>query len=907
MDEVKVLFIDNNPDIFAVTETFLDPNVADFEIDINGYIVYRHDRNRHGGGVALYIKSSIPHNIIKITNSNIETIWVEVKMEKTYAIGCLYRPPSSPTQYQDNILNELEIINQKYPNFIILGDFNYDCSTSNLHNIPIQVTEIEDTNHCKQIVTSPTRCTLSSQTIIDLIFTSNPHEHIETVVLHKGCSDHYVVQTVLDTHKPIKHITKQYRSYHNFNIDHFNEDLRNELINLEITDTNCQTNTDLLWDNFIDIFKYVSDKHAPLKTKRIKGSPKHWITPDLIKEIKDRDKLKHDAIASNCANSWALYKQKRNSLVNKMKTMKKQHYTFMITNTTNPRDTWRVLSPLFKSSQSQEIDASLVNSFNDYFSQVGMNLAKAFHDNDFMDNIPHSIYSFKFQEVTEFEIFKILCDLGNLPNIDLLSIDKKLLYLSASIISSTLAQIINLSLKTGKFPTLLKQARVTPIYKGKGDSNLPSNFRPVSCLPHLTKVLERLVHNQLNTYVTNHNFLNMSQFAFRKGHSTTWALLKLVSDIILNVNDKLITTAICYDLAKCFDSIDRKILLTKLKHYGIHGVELEWFTSYLSDRTQCVKSGTTVSNMKTIDYGVPQGANLAPLLFLLFINDLPNALTNCEVIQFADDTTIYSSEHSSTAIQITLQQNITNLLQWFNNNKVTLNYDKCTAINIGSYQKLNNNNANAVTYYLNDKAVTETNNCKLLGIYIDENLNFNIHCSDLCNRLMKRWFLFKRLKGFIPFITLQKLYHTLVQPLIDYGIIIWAFGPACYIDRVQKVQNKYARLFTNNYDFNIRGITLVTQLKWHSVYQRRNYFTAIAMFEIINNIAPFTLQNYFNTNLHNYYTRHNNDLIHPQIHTDFYKRSFLYNGVNIWNSLSDHIKFSPTVATFKKAYLQQRT
>ena len=115
-------------------------------------------------------------------------------------------------------------------------------------------------------------------------------------------------------------------------------------------------------------------------------------------------------------------------------------------------------------------------------------------------------------------------------------------------------------------------------------------------------------------------------------------------------------------------------------------------------------------------------------------------------------------------------------------------------------------------------------------------------------------FLFKRLKGFIPFITLQKLYHTLVQPLIDYGIIIWAFGPACYIDRVQKVQNKYARLFTNNYDFNIRGITLVTQLKWHSVYQGRNYFTAIAMFEIINNIAPFTLQNYFNTNLHNYYT-----------------------------------------------------
>ena len=902
IDEFRLLIEEHQPDIFAVVETFCDCNIANFEVDINEYTLYRKDRNRHGGGVGIYVKNCIPHNIIEI-NTSIETIWIEVKLTKCYAIGCIYRPPSSSAQYHEYLLNVLEIINSKYPNFVVLGDFNYDSTPGNPHNDIVKIREIEDTNCCKQIVKSPTRTTLMSQSTIDLIFTSNPHDHQQTVVLQTGCSDHYIVQTIMNLQKPTKHITKQYRSYRKFDLNNFNNDLYTELQELHThTGKSAKNDVDFLWNKFINIFLTISNKHAPLKVSRIKAKQKHWFTPELKIAIKERDTMRKIAVEQNSKHHWSCYKKLRNSIANKLKLLKKQHFTTLLSkNNNSSQDTWRVLSPLFKSNNTQMIEDIDTNRFNDYFSQVGEQLAKVFTTNEFKNtNLPHSIYSFKFQDTTGPEVLKLLTEMGDLPNLDILLIDKKLLVMSSNIICDTLAELINISLHTGLVPSILKQARVTPIYKGKGDKDSPFNYRPVSCLPHISKILEKVIYYQLNTFITRHELINPKQFAFRKSYSTTSALIKFVSDIIISANEKLLTSAVCYDLAKCFDSIDRSILLKKLTHYGIVGTELDWFHSYLSDRTQCVRGQVKVSDMKPVNYGVPQGANLAPLLFLLFINDLPNTLLNSDIIQFADDTTIYMSELTTIDIQTPLQLDINNVENWFSNNKVTINHDKCVLMNFGTNHKLRN--STILLYKLNNTVLKNVENCKLLGIHFDQCLSFDIHCSELCKKLNSRFFLFKRLKDFIPMNLLLQLYNTLIQPLIDYGICIWAFGSACHVNKVQKVQNRFARLLLHNYNYNVAGISLVTQLKWHTVLQRRDYFTAITMYQIVHGLAPPILENYFHTNSHNLNTRHANDLEIPQMRIDLYKKSFMYHGINIWNALPVIFKTCPTLNSFKNNY-----
>ena len=895
-----MFFIDNDPDIFAVTETFLDLTVDNAELEIDGYNLYRKDRNRHGGGVAIYIRSVIPHNLITM-NNDIESLWLELTLKHRYAIGCLYRPPSSSKDYHDKIIHEIELITNKFTNMVLLGDFNYNCDVNNPNNALAQVAEIEDINACKQIVTTPTRCNLITQSIIDLIFTTNPADHTDTAVLHTGCSDHYIVQTSIKLLKPANHVIKQFRSYRNFDINNFNIELKHELNSIEsLYDNNNTTKTDTLWDKFLNIFKGISDKHATLKIKRVKKTIKSWITPDIIKDIKERDKLKKVAIHMKCANTWNNYKHKRNYLVNKIKKAKKQHYAYMLNNSHNSKDTWRILSPLFKSGQAQRIDPSELNEFNNYFSKVGDNLAEVFKDNMFVNNLQHSIHTFKFSDVSVLEVYKLLIGLGELPNLDILDVDKKLLYFAAKTISPTLTRIINMSLATGEFPRILKIARITPIYKGKGDKMLPCNYRPVSCLPHLSKILERVVYNQLNNYVLQHAFISPYQFGFRKGHSTAWAMLKLVSDIVTSANETLLTSAVFYDLAKCFDSIDRSLIIDKLANYGLRDAELDWFHSYLTNRLQCVRSGHCTSDTQSINYGVPQGSNLAPLLFVLFINDLPNALVGSDMVQFADDITIYMSELTTSDMQPLLQKNICNIEKWFSNNKVTINYDKCLVMNFGTGQKLRN--STKVSYKLNNTILEEVNNCKLLGIFFDQSLTFDIHCSELSKKMMKRFFLFKRLREFIPFNTLLQLYNSLIQPLMDYGICIWAFGSSCHVNKIQKIQNKFARLILQNYNYNIHSITLVSELKWQTVLQRRDYFTALTMYQIIHGIAPSAMQNYFYINTHDLSTRHGNDLQTPLVNVEFLRKSFLYNGPNLWNRLPEALKSCPTLNIFKNYY-----
>ena len=207
--------------------------------------------------------------------------------------------------------------------------------------------------------------------------------------------------------------------------------------------------------------------------------------------------------------------------------------------------------------------------------------------------------------------------------------------------------IINKSLVTGIVPDLMKLAKVIPIYKSK-NKKLFSNYRPISLLPVLSKVLEKVVHKRLYSFMSKKQIFFESQYGFRDKHSTTDAITELCSNILYGFDKKESTLAVFLDLSKAFDTIDHKILLNKLEYYGIHGTPLQWFKSYLSNRKQFVEYNKFNSKICTIDCGVPQGSVLGPLLFILYTNDLPKCINKSKSILFADDTTQRISQTTAT-------------------------------------------------------------------------------------------------------------------------------------------------------------------------------------------------------------------------------------------------------------------
>ena len=249
---------------------------------------------------------------------------------------------------------------------------------------------------------------------------------------------------------------------------------------------------------------------------------------------------------------------------------------------------------------------------------------------------PNSIYKFDFEKVTETFVFKEINSLGCKSKGDVIGMDSKLLHLSAQVIVKYVTFLINKSLSCGLVPKDWKKARVTPLYNCKGVKSNYNSYRPISVICHLAKVMEKCVHSQFGKYLDKHNFLTPHQSAYLKFHSTQTSLVNVTDNWYQNIEDGLITGVCFFDISKCFDAICHDTLLFKLKKYGILGHSLKWFKSYLTDRSQALILNKSLTSFKNVTTGIPQGSILGPVLFLIFMNDLPMFVKNCNL--YADDT-----------------------------------------------------------------------------------------------------------------------------------------------------------------------------------------------------------------------------------------------------------------------------
>ena len=352
---------------------------------------------------------------------------------------------------------------------------------------------------------------------------------------------------------------------------------------------------------------------------------------------------------------------------------------------------------------------------------------------------------------------------------------------------------INSSLSSGVVPNCMKIAKVIPLYKAK-DQQIISNYRPISLLPVLSKVLEKTIYTKLAKYLELHTILYKSQYGFRRGHSTVHGVAEFVQHNVHSLDNKQSTISVLLDLSKAFDTINHSILLHKLHYYGIRGIALNWFRSYLSNRRQFVSCNGHHSVIRHITCGVPQGSVLGPLLFLIYMNDLPTCLTYTQAVLFADDTTIYTSSDNIIDLYHNINVDLSNLVDWFRSNKLALNTTKTNFMLF-----TNSNNIPANQFIKIDTDIIERRNCcKFLGLMIDHKLTWSEHISYTKSKISRSLYAMNRLKHMIGKQYLKTLYDSLVHSYLSYGVILWGGTYSTHLNAIRVSQKKALRCIYNS-------------------------------------------------------------------------------------------------------------
>lgn len=894
----------NEYDVLGVNETWLDSSISDHELSVDGYDLVRHDRNRYGGGVCLFIKQTMNYTVLCASENNaIESIWIRISVKNhQLKIGCAYRPPSADQTYFNYLLDQIEEIKLDCDDFILMGDLNYDYV--NRPSCPVHT--LESLFGMTQLVDKPTRVTQTSSSLIDVILSSVPNLHTNTEVVPISLSDHYLVCTSVAWNMKAfnrNHNLVHFRDFKCFDVNSFVSELSHRH---EVSDTNFNgSKLQDRWEKFKNTFISVCERHAPMKSRRLKQRFNPWITSDIIKLIYERNHLKTQHDKHRTDELLEKYRKLRNKVTMLIRVAKRSYYENELSNVYDkPRETWKIISKLTGKHCIQQPPAELTaQSFNDYFTEVGSNTVKHLSVNaDPPWKGPISDRQFRLEPIKENSVYERLKALGQKPNNDLLGMDCKLLCLSASVITPVLTQLFNASISSNTVIDDWKLACVTPVYKGKGAAQDKGNYRPISVLPHVAKILEREIQSQLTLYLAENNYLSLDQSAYRMHHNTQTALCRVIDDWLDCLCDDMYIGVCMLDIKKCFDTINHTILCQKLRFYGIVDNEFMFFTSYLQGRSQVVKCNGAVSNKECISLGVPQGSVLGPILFLLYINDVSQHIYLGKANIYADDMLIYTACSSVDEVEENLQKCLNDVQKWYDGNRLIINASKSSSMLI---QPRKNTNY-VVNVSVNDEVLHQSSTATYLGIDIQDRLQWNHHIDKLCSRLSFKISKLTRLRSYTPPRVLRKIYFACVQPTIDYAITVWGNAPLCYLQNVQRLQNFAGRVLANDFDYvNSRGIDILKSQRIMNVKQRFIYFSLVQMFKCIHGLAPDYLCDdvLMACEVNDRSTRFCdfNNVYVPFPRKELFKKTFIYNAGSLWNNMPNHLKEISVLSGFKNA------
>jgi len=932
-------------DLIGISETRLSSSSLP-SISLPGYSFTHTPSTSHAGGVGLYIANHLTFkprddlNKILYSSSLLESIFVEVFLNNSanFIIGCIYKHPKfDVNDFNVNISMLLSKVDTEKKNIILLGDFNIDLLSCKTNKSYSNFLDICASSHLFPFITLPTRITSESSTLIDNIFMSSSNYKTTSGNLTISISDHLPQFLMLYSLNLNSNTTSfkptYYRKWSAFNSTNFRNDFNqiswNEILALENRD--C----DFSFNAFLSKINSLIDEHVPLiklSKRQAKLHSKPWITKGILTSMKIRDNFFRDYLNSSSPDIKSFlhsrYKLYRNKIVSLLRLSKQNHFKqFFNSNLDNLGKVWEgvreIISPK-NSKSSTKISLQTGNTISSdpkvvskTFNNVFISIADSVRN-----NIPFTSHhfskwltnpnrdSFFINPVTPNEVLKAISSLNNKKSSGPNSIPFQIFECLSESLSNLLADLFNLSFSTGLFPSKLKEARVIPVFK-KNSPTQVENYRPISLLSNLDKILQKLMFLRITNFLEHNNILYNRQFGFRSKHSTTNALITSVEQIYKAIDRGDYSASVLIDLQKAFDTVDHSILISKLNHYGIRGLPLSWFKSFLSQRSQFVSISGVNSSTKYIAHGVPQGSVLGPLLFLIYINDLKKAIPFSTVNLFADDTMLFFSNPSLKSLTKKLNIDLKCLTNWLNSNKIALNSSKTELLLFKPRHKICTYDAK---FTINGNRIYPSKSVKYLGIYIDDTLSWETHTNFVCNKLRRANGALSKLRFYLPNNLMLSLYYALFHSHLSYACQVWGQNRKSQISRVLTLQKIALRIISFS-NFNAHSSPLFLKYKLLSFPDYVKLLNIILVHQSLANSIPNTVSNILsfqsltnNARPSRYPNRAKTGMLQlPRTFTQTYgDLSIRYQAVLSWNSMQNFY-LTDDLTTLSLSYLKYIT
>ncbi|KAL0148215.1 hypothetical protein M9458_056447 [Cirrhinus mrigala] len=669
---------------------------------------------------------------------------------------------------------------------------------------------------------------------------------------------------------------------------------------------------DLLLESFNSKVKNVIDDIAPVKVSKTTGRQKSsWRKSTAVQSMKRQcRKAERMWRKTKLEIHYSIYKDSLHAFNVELATARQKFFSNLInSNLNNTRTLFATVERLTNPPSqipSEMLSDSKCSDFASFFSEKIINIRKVISTSSsyaevrqirpqFQKEVTSSVFeaidSKTLKEIVQ-HLKSSTCNLDTLPTSFFKSV--------FNCLEADLLEVVNTSLLSGTFPNSLETAVVKPLLKKSNlDNTILSNYRPISNLPFIGKIIEKVVFNQLNSYLNSNGYLDNFQSGFRPHHSTETALVKIINDIRLNSDSGKISVLVLLDLSAAFDTVDHNILLERLENWvGLSGMALNWFRSYLEGRGYYVSIGEHQSKWTSMTCGVPQGSILAPLLFSLYMLPLSQIMRKNQIAyhSYADDTQIYLALSPNDYSPIdSLCQCIGEINSWMCQNFLQLNKEKTEVIAFGSKEEVLKVNA-----YLDAWGHTTKNQVRNLGVILESDLSFSSHVKAVTKSAYYHLKNIARIRCFVSSQDLEKLVHAFITSRVDYCNGLLTGLPKKTIRQLQLIQNAAARILTRTR--KSEHITPVLRsLHWLPVIFRIDFKVLLLIYKSLNGLGPKYIADMLTEYKPNRPLRSlgASQLELPSIHTKQGESAFSYYAAHSWNQLPEEIKCAKTLATFK--------